>query len=244
MKKKHLALILAAAMTVTSVDATALVSAADFSAEETAVQAEEETVAAEDETEETAEDASEEEVLTEAEDGEDLTAETEITEDAEELIKKTEQKIRETKTSGEVSKPEKKAYNIEVFPNFKKEEYKQAVDDMIHYIIEGDIYIANMTQQMKVKSQKKPEDVFWTLRKNNPSPFGGYLDYDDFQIVCASPERFLKMKKGHVETRPIKGTRKRGETSEEDMIMRKELETSEKDKSELLMIVDLERNDL
>lgn len=89
MKKKHLALILAAAMTVTSVDATALVSAADFSAEETAVQAEEETVAAEDETEEeteeTAEDASEEEVLTEAEDGEDLTAETEITEDAEEV---------------------------------------------------------------------------------------------------------------------------------------------------------------
>ena len=167
-----------------------------------------------------------------------------ITEDAEELIKKTEQKIREAKTSGEVPKPEKEAYNIEVFPNFKKEEYKQAVDDMIHYIIEGDIYIANMTQQMKVKSQKKPEDVFWDLRENNPSPFGGYLDYDDFQIVCASPERFLKMKKGHVETRPIKGTRKRGATPEEDMIMRKELETSEKDKSELLMIVDLERNDL
>ena len=84
MKKKHLALILAAAMTVTSVDATALVSAADFSAEETAVQAEEETIAAE-ETEEVAKDASEEEVQAEAEDGEDLTAETEITEDAEEV---------------------------------------------------------------------------------------------------------------------------------------------------------------
>lgn len=167
-----------------------------------------------------------------------------ITEDAGELIKKTEQKIKEKKTFGEILETEKKAYNIEVFPNFKKEEYKQAVDEMIHYIIEGDIYIANMTQQMTVKSQKKPEDVFWDLRKNNPSPFGGYLDYDDFQIVCASPERFLKMKKGHVETRPIKGTRKRGETPEEDMIMRKELETSEKDKSELLMIVDLERNDL
>lgn len=167
-----------------------------------------------------------------------------ITEDAGELIKKTEQKIKEKKNFGEISETEKKAYNIEVFPNFKKEEYKQAVDEMIHYIIEGDIYIANMTQQMTVKSQKKPEDVFWDLRKNNPSPFGGYLDYDDFQIVCASPERFLKMKKGHVETRPIKGTRKRGETPEEDMIMRKELETSEKDKSELLMIVDLERNDL
>ena len=115
---------------------------------------------------------------------------------------------------------------------------------MIHYIIEGDIYIANMTQQMTVKSEKQPKDVFLDLRKNNPSPFGGYMDYEDFQIVCASPERFLRMKKGHVETRPIKGTRKRGDTPEEDLLMRKELENSDKDKSELLMIVDLERNDL
>ena len=135
-------------------------------------------------------------------------------------------------------------YPIEVRPNFAKDEYKQAVDRMIRYIIEGDIYIANMTQQLTVKSDKAPLDVFYDLRKNNPSTFGGYFDYGDFQIVCASPERFLKMQKGHVNTRPIKGTRKRGETPEEDLLMRTELENSEKDKSELLMIVDLERNDL
>ena len=135
-------------------------------------------------------------------------------------------------------------YPIEVQPNFAKDEYKQAVDRMICYIIEGDIYIVNMTQQLTVKSDKVPLDVFYDLRENNPSPFGGYFDYGDFQIVCASPERFLKMQKGHVNTRPIKGTRKRGETPEEDMLMRTELENSEKDKSELLMIVDLERNDL
>lgn len=135
-------------------------------------------------------------------------------------------------------------YPIEVQPNFAKDEYKQAVDRMIRYIIEGDIYITNMTQQLTVKSDKVPLDVFYDLRENNPSPFGGYFDYGDFQIVCASPERFLKMQKGHVNTRPIKGTRKRGETPEEDMFMRTELEKSEKDKSELLMIVDLERNDL
>ena len=135
-------------------------------------------------------------------------------------------------------------YPIEVQPNFAKDEYKQAVDRMIRYIIEGDIYITNMTQQLTVKSDKVPLDVFYDLRENNPSPFGGYFDYGDFQIVCASPERFLKMQKGHVNTRPIKGTRKRGETPEEDMLMRTELEKSEKDKSELLMIVDLERNDL
>lgn len=135
-------------------------------------------------------------------------------------------------------------YPIEVQPNFAKDEYKQAVDRMIRYIIEGDIYIVNMTQQLTVKSDKVPLDVFYDLRENNPSPFGGYFDYGEFQIVCASPERFLKMQKGHVNTRPIKGTRKRGETPEEDMLMRTELEKSEKDKSELLMIVDLERNDL
>lgn len=135
-------------------------------------------------------------------------------------------------------------YPIEVQPNFARDEYKQAVDRMIRYIIEGDIYITNMTQQLTVKSDKVPLDVFYDLRENNPSPFGGYFDYGDFQIVCASPERFLKMQKGHVNTRPIKGTRKRGETPEEDMFMRTELENSEKDKSELLMIVDLERNDL
>ncbi len=164
---------------------------------------------------------------------------------AEELLQKTEEEIQagdQKKLSYINSKDT--SFDIEVFPNFKKEEYKKAVDDMIYYIIEGDIYIANMTQQMTVKSEKQPKDVFLDLRKNNPSPFGGYLDYEDFQIVCASPERFLRMKKGHVETRPIKGTRKRGDTPEEDLLMRKELENSDKDKSELLMIVDLERNDL
>ena len=165
-----------------------------------------------------------------------------ITEDAEKLLSCVERQISEPaeETDGICTD----SFNIEVTPNFEKEEYKQAVDDMIRYIIEGDIYITNMTQQLKVKSDKKPLDVFYNLRENNPSPFGGYMDYGDFQIVCASPERFLKMKQGHVNTRPIKGTRKRGETPEEDLFMRTELENSEKDKSELLMIVDLERNDL
>ena len=165
-----------------------------------------------------------------------------ITEDAEKLLSCVERRISEP--TEEIAGICTSSYNIEVTPNFEKEEYKQAVDDMIRYIIEGDIYITNMTQQLKVKSDKKPLDVFYDLRENNPSPFGGYMDYGDFQIVCASPERFLKMKQGHVDTRPIKGTRKRGETSEEDLFMRRELENSEKDKSELLMIVDLERNDL
>lgn len=128
--------------------------------------------------------------------------------------------------------------------NFEKEEYMEAVDDVVSHIIEGDIYIMNMTQQFTVPSQKPPYQVFKRLRRENPSPFGGYFQYGDFQVVCASPERFLWMKQGHVVTRPIKGTRKRGGTESEDEALKQELRESEKDQSELLMIVDLERNDL
>ena len=140
--------------------------------------------------------------------------------------------------TGRASRP------IEVRPNFEKEEYKAAVDQVIRYIIEGDIYIANMTQRLDVISDKDPLSAFYYLREHNPSPFGGYLDCGDHQSVCASPERFLQVKDGLVQTRPIKGTRKRGDTPQEDAALRQELEQSEKDQSELLMIVDLERNDL
>ena len=136
------------------------------------------------------------------------------------------------------------AYDIDINFNFNKQEYKNAIDRMIQYIIEGDIYIANMTQQLKIYSERPPYSTFKKLRKNNPSPFGGYLNYDEFKIISASPERFLRMKDLLINTRPIKGTRPRGSSLEEDNMMKRQLENSEKDKSELLMIVDLERNDL
>ncbi|MGL4729980.1 MAG: anthranilate synthase component I family protein, partial [Clostridium sp.] len=69
-------------------------------------------------------------------------------------------------------------------------------------------------------------------------------EFDDFQIISSSPERFIEVREGMIKTSPIKGTRRRGETDEEDEALKRELESSEKDKSELLMIVDLERNDL
>ncbi|MEI3340449.1 MAG: chorismate-binding protein [Eubacterium sp.] len=100
-----------------------------------------------------------------------------------------------------------------------------------------------MTQRLRVKSRTSPYQMFRYLREHNPSPFGGFFQYGDYQIICASPERFLKIHDRVVETRPIKGTRRRGNDVAEDETLRLELEHSEKDKSELLMIVDLERND-
>ena len=134
--------------------------------------------------------------------------------------------------------------DLKMEANFEKEGYLRAVDDVISHILEGDIYIMNMTQQLAIYSDRLPYQVFQKLRKDNPSPFGGYFQYGDFQIICASPERFLQMKHSHVVTRPIKGTRRRGRTKTEDKMLREELFQSEKDRSELLMIVDLERNDL
>ena len=127
--------------------------------------------------------------------------------------------------------------------NFEKDEYLKAIKKTIDYIIEGDIYIMNLTQRLMIENKKSPLQVFSYLRKFNPAPFGAYLDFDNFEVVSASPERFIKMKDRLIETRPIKGTRKRGAT-EEDLALKNELANSEKDKSELLMIVDLERNDL
>ena len=139
----------------------------------------------------------------------------------------------------------KKQENLAPFtPNFTKEDYKQTIDRMISYIVEGDIYIANMTQQLTVNSKKNPYEAYRYLRTHNPAPFGGFFQCGDFQIVSASPERFMQVKDGYIETRPIKGTRKRGETPQEDQALKEELKNSSKDRSELLMIVDLERNDL
>lgn len=125
-----------------------------------------------------------------------------------------------------------------------KEQYEKAIEQVIEYIIKGHIYVMNLTQRLTVSSTRPPYEVFQRLQQHNPAPFSAYLNYEEGEVISASPERFLRIQNGKIETRPIKGTRKRGNTKEEDALLKAELEHSEKDKSELLMIVDLERNDL
>lgn len=125
-----------------------------------------------------------------------------------------------------------------------KKSYQKAIQQVIEYIVKGHIYVMNLTQQLIIHSTRNPYEVFQRLQQHNPAPFSAYLNYKEGEIISASPERFLRIRNGKIETRPIKGTRKRGSTKEEDSILKAELQNSEKDKSELLMIVDLERNDL
>jgi para-aminobenzoate synthetase component I len=131
--------------------------------------------------------------------------------------------------------------------NFTRQKYREAVECAKDYIAKGDIYQVNLSQQFRVPFTESPESVYERLRSANPSPFAAFLDFGpDEQIISASPERFLSYDPltRLVETRPIKGTRPRGQTPEEDEALKVELLASEKDKAELVMIVDLERNDL
>jgi len=94
------------------------------------------------------------------------------------------------------------------------------------------------------ETSKSSYEIYKDLRHINPAPFAAFMKLDGFDIISSSPERFMKIRDGRVETRPIKGTRPRGNTFEEDEKNKLELMNSEKDKAELLMIVDLQRNDL
>ncbi|MBP2026371.1 para-aminobenzoate synthetase component 1 [Acetoanaerobium pronyense] len=128
--------------------------------------------------------------------------------------------------------------------NMTKEYYLSAIEKVREYIRIGDIYQANFTQRFEGETSRTGYDIYRKLREVSPTIFGGFLDFKDVEIISNSPERFLELKNNTLETRPIKGTRPRGKTIEEDQKLKQELLNSSKDKAELLMIVDLERNDL
>jgi len=128
--------------------------------------------------------------------------------------------------------------------NLTREEYFKCVNAAKHYISKGDIYQVNLSQRFKTRSNVPGEEIYHKLRQKNPANFSVYLDCGYFQIISSSPERFLKVRGRKVYTQPMKGTRPRGRNKKEDESFKKELLNSSKDKAELLMIVDLERNDL
>lgn len=127
---------------------------------------------------------------------------------------------------------------------FTHQEYIDAVGKARQYIIAGDIFEVNLSQRFEAELAITPYQLYRRLRQINPAPFACYLGFDDVSVVSASPERFLRLRRDWVETRPIKGTRPRGKTPEEDEALANELLSSLKDRAENMMIVDLERNDL
>ncbi|MDA8485791.1 aminodeoxychorismate synthase component I [Pseudomonas resinovorans] len=129
--------------------------------------------------------------------------------------------------------------------NLTEERYRSAIERVQAYIQAGDCYQVNFTQRFQAPCEGDPWTAYQALRTACPTPFAGYQALDDGgAILSLSPERFIKVSQGQVETRPIKGTRPRGRTPEEDRTQADELLASRKDRAENLMIVDLLRNDL
>jgi len=127
--------------------------------------------------------------------------------------------------------------------NFTYDTYCETIRKAREYIRCGDIYQMNLTQRFKTLINRHPLNIYTYLRKINPAPFAGYMNYGNMQILSSSPERFLKITKGMVETRPIKGTMPRG-VGNTDEANYNTLKNSIKDRAENLMIVDLMRNDI
>jgi para-aminobenzoate synthetase component I len=128
--------------------------------------------------------------------------------------------------------------------NFTADEYCRTVQRVVDYICAGDVFQVNLAQRLLYPARDAATSLYLRLRRRNAAPFAGYFDLGRFQIVSASPERFLSVRQGQVETRPIKGTRQRMGRPEADLYAGDDLQLSEKDRAENVMIVDLLRNDL
>jgi len=122
--------------------------------------------------------------------------------------------------------------------------YARAFDRIKHYIHEGDCYQVNLAQRFRAETQQDAWTIYQRMRQDNPAPYGALLEYPFGQVLSSSPEQFLSLKNGRAQTRPIKGTRPRGGSAEQDLALRAQLLSSQKDRAENVMIVDLLRNDL
>jgi para-aminobenzoate synthetase component 1 len=143
----------------------------------------------------------------------------------------------------------KKIFNNSALPltlksSFSQPGYIAAIKQAKEYIKAGDVYQVNLSQRFQAEVDLSSLEIYRRLHKISPVSFGAYLDAGNFQILSASPERFLKLEDNVVLTSPMKGTRPRGKTPKQDLSLSRQLIQSPKDKAELLMIVDLERNDL
>jgi para-aminobenzoate synthetase component 1 len=131
-----------------------------------------------------------------------------------------------------------------VTSNMPPDAYCRMVQRAVEFIHAGDVFQVNLSQRLLAPARSSSVELYLRLREKNPAPYAGYFDLGDWQICSTSPECFLTLRNGEVETRPIKGTRGRSGMPEADLFVGDELQASEKDRAENVMIVDLLRNDL
>lgn len=128
--------------------------------------------------------------------------------------------------------------------NMTRESFKHMVRRAKEYIAAGDIFQSNLSQRLELAYDGDSLHLYEALRVVNPSPFAGYLDFGDYQVISSSPERLVQLEGRRAQTRPIAGTRRRGADFAEDTSLEAELNLDPKERAEHIMLVDLERNDL
>ena len=133
--------------------------------------------------------------------------------------------------------------NIKVKSNTSKSKFLKMISKAKKYIKIGDIFQVVLSQRFETKLTKKPLEIYKKLRITNPSPFMYFFNFEDFQIIGASPEILVRLRDKMITVRPIAGTRPRGKNSAEDNFFAKDLLKDTKELSEHLMLLDLGRND-
>jgi len=133
--------------------------------------------------------------------------------------------------------------NIKIKSNTSKKKFFKMVNQAKKYIKIGDIFQVVLSQRFEAKLSKKPLEIYKKLRVTNPSPFMYFFNFEDFQIIGASPEILVRLRDNKITVRPIAGTRPRGKNSKEDNFFAKDLLKDKKELSEHLMLLDLGRND-
>jgi len=138
---------------------------------------------------------------------------------------------------------DKKVSEIKVKSNTPKNKFLKMVDKAKKYIKLGDIFQVVLSQRFEASLTKEPLEIYKKLRITNPSPFMFFFNFNDFQIIGASPEILVRLRDNKITVRPIAGTRPRGKTYKEDLYYEKDLLKDKKELSEHLMLLDLGRND-
>ena len=133
--------------------------------------------------------------------------------------------------------------NIKVKSNTSKNRFLKMVNKAKAYIKIGDIFQVVLSQRFEATLTKKPLEIYKKLRVTNPSPFMYFFNFEDFQIIGASPEILVRLRDDKITVRPIAGTRPRGKNTKEDNFFEKDLLKDKKELSEHLMLLDLGRND-
>ncbi len=131
-----------------------------------------------------------------------------------------------------------------IHTNLTRQEYGAAFTQIHNYLNAGDCYQVNLAQTFTAQASGDALEAYLRLREISPAPYSAFMNLPDMQILSASPEKFLQLKQRQVETKPIKGTRRRGVDEQQDEQLKHDLKNNAKDRAENLMIVDLLRNDL